>query len=161
VHLAGVHCLTQQLARHVGAQHAEAEMQLILAGNVAHHGQRRVDMRSRAGRPGGADHQRDVVLPRRQDHLAQVTPRRCRRRRHPAGAEIVRADIDRAHVAADHVGLSRQPGLERRRRHAVAELARGTEHAQRIAAGATKSIYDTKRCAHSSTPRSGPCCCAP
>jgi hypothetical protein len=70
VRLTGVHCFAQQVARHVGAQHAEAEMQPILAGNVAHDSQGRVEMRSGARRPSGTDHQRDIVLPRRPDNLA-------------------------------------------------------------------------------------------
>jgi hypothetical protein len=104
-------------------------MQPILAGDVAHDGQGRVQMRPGARRPSRADHQWDVVLPRRLDNLSQVTSRRCGRRRHLAGTEIVWANIDRPHVAADNVGLSRQPGLERRGRHAVAKLAGGAEHA--------------------------------
>ena len=159
-HRAGAHRRAQHVARQIGAQHAEAEMQPLGARDLADDRERRLQMRRRARRTGGTDHQRHVDRARAQQHLAQIAPRRGRRGRHLALAEIGRPDIDRAHVAADQVRLACQAGIERRRRNAIAELPRRPEEPHRPPRAAD-IVQHAAGCAHISTPSSGACCCAP
>ena len=104
------------------------------AGDVAHHRQRGVQMRAGAGRSGGADDQRHVQRTGGEQHAAQVAAGSLGRRRHLALAQIGRTDVDRAHVAADQVGLALHAGVEGGGGDAVAELARRPQQADGAAA---------------------------
>ena len=159
-HCALAHRRAQHVARHIGAQDAQAEMQPLGPRDVANDRQRRLQMRRGARRTGGADHQRHIDRPRAQQYLAQIAPCCRRRRRHLALAEIGRADIDRAHVAADQIRLARKPGIECRRRDAIAKLPRSAEKSHRPARP-PNIVQNAAGRAHISIPSNGACCCAP
>ena len=113
----------------VGVDHGHAKAQAIFPGDTPDHLQRRVQMGRGARRPGRSDDERYPGPEGSVQNPAQIADRALFRRGQSAGAQIIRTHVDGAHVASDDVGLARQPGLERRRRDAVAELARGRQHA--------------------------------
>src|SRR5262249_17837163 len=93
-------------------------------------------------------------------NLAEVALGSNACRCHLAAAEVGRADINGAHIHADHVRRPSKASLERWRRNTIAELARGTEAAQR-SAPAGKAVEQSSDGGHSSISRRGACCCAP
>ena len=161
-HTSRPHRLLHLLARHVRGNRCEAEMQSVLARNLADHGERFREMRRCARRSCGADQQRHVDRARAEQHRLEIAARHRVARRELARAEVIRSRVDRAHVGADKVGLPLETRLECGFRNAVAELPRRAKHAQRLEpALAGYLVAQPLDCAHSSTPRSGPCCCAP
>ena len=148
------------LARHVRGDHSHAEGKPILAGDVANDFERLLEVRSGTRRTRRTDDQWNIQPARRAQHLAQVALGPDTRRRHLAAAEVGWPDVDRAHIDADHIGRMCQTRLEGRRRNAVAELARGTERAQRPSAAA-EIIKQARNGGHSSISRRAACCWAP
>ena len=174
--------LLHRIARDVRANRGEAKMQVLLARNVAHHGERLLEVRCCARTARGAYHERDAEAARAANALRKIDAHHGLRLRHLARAEIVRARIDRTHIGADQVGLAGETGVERLIRNAITQLARGRHHAQRFqsAAGGYFFAQALNRALHcsrfplltfmvrfvrfavqSSSESSGPCCCAP
>ena len=150
----------QHLPVGVGRDHRHPERKTVRPGDVPDNLQRRIQMRFRTSRPSRSNDQRNIQRTRPMQHLAQVAARGLRRSRHLPLAQIGRADIDRPHVAADHVRLARKPGIEGRRRHAIAQLPGRAQKPQRTAIG-PDFAQNAARGAHISIPSKGACCCAP
>ena len=159
-HAAGGDRLLHLVARHVRGDHGHAERKPILARDLANDVERLIEVRPGTRRACRADDQGNIQPPRRAQHLAQVALGADARRRHLAAAEVGRPDVDRAHIDADHIRRTRQARLEGRRGDAIAELARGTERAQRPAP-AGEVVKQPSDGGHSSISRRGACCCAP
>ena len=151
-----------QIARHVGGDRSETEMQACGTGDVAHHLQSLVEMRRRARGTGGSKEQRDAEVPRAAQYAGEVVARHGVAGGEIAAAEIVGPRIDRAHVSADEMRLAFQSLGEGRFGNAVAQLAGGGEHPQRPQPGAGGDCFtQPSDRGHISTSSKGPCCCAP
>ena len=112
------------------------------------------------GGPGAADQQGHAGGAGAMHDEAEVAEGDRFRGRHAPCTQVVGPGVDRAHVAADGVRFAGEAGPQRRFGDAVAELAGGGEDAERLA-GARAVVAKPGDDAHSTTPSSGRCCCAP
>ena len=110
------------VARHIGQDRSEPEMQAFIACDFAHHFERMCEMRRCARAAGGAYQQRYAKTPRAVDALCEIDAHHGFGLRHFSGAQIVRAGIDRAHVGADQVRLALEPSVERRIGNPIPQL---------------------------------------
>ena len=162
--LPGPQRLHHQFGRQVTGHRGQAKAQALGLRNGPHHGHGRVQLRPRPGGAGAADDQRDALRQGRCQHQLKVAVHHGRGRCHLARAQVIGAGVDRAHVAADQVRPARQPALQGGLGNAIAQLARGSQDAQRPVlqtVALQQALAGTHGAPSSRMPSMGACCCAP